>query len=48
MRTRLNPVGNARLTAVVGVLLLGPVAVELGTVLPGVHSLYFPNTGVGA
>jgi hypothetical protein len=35
---RLNPVGNARLTALVGLLLLGPVAVELATIVLGVHS----------
>jgi hypothetical protein len=34
----MNPLGNARLTAVVGVLLLAPVAVELATIVLGVHS----------
>lgn len=38
MARRLNPVGNARLTALVGLLLLGPVAVELATVVLGVHT----------
>jgi hypothetical protein len=47
VRARLNPVGNARLTAVVGVLLLGPVAVELGTVLLGVHPFMSWHVFVG-
>jgi hypothetical protein len=34
----LNPVGNARLTAVVGVLVLVPVLVELLTIPLGIHS----------
>jgi hypothetical protein len=38
MARRLNPVGNARLTALVGLLLLGPVAVELATIVLGVHT----------
>lgn len=47
MRTRLNPVGNARLTAMVGVLLLGPVVVELVTILLGVHSFMSLHVFVG-
>ena len=47
MRTRLNPLGNARLTGVVGVLLLGPVVVELGTILLGVHSYMSLHVFVG-
>jgi hypothetical protein len=47
MRQRLNPVGNARLTAMVGVLLLGPVAVESGTVLFGVHTFMSLHVFVG-
>ena len=47
IRTRLNPVGNARLTAMVGVLLLGPVAVELGTILLGVHTFMSLHVFVG-
>jgi hypothetical protein len=33
----LNPDGNARLTALVGAFLLAPVAVEVATILLGVH-----------
>jgi hypothetical protein len=33
-----NPDGNARLTALVGAFLLAPVAVEVATILLGVHS----------
>jgi hypothetical protein len=47
MRHRLNPVGNARLTALVGVLLLGPVAVELATIVLGVHSFMSLHVFVG-
>lgn len=47
MRGRLNPVGNARLTAVLGVLLLGPVAVELATIVLGVHSFMSLHVFVG-
>jgi len=47
MRRRLNPVGNARLTAIVGVLLLGPVAVEVGTILLGVHTFMSLHVFVG-
>jgi hypothetical protein len=38
MQRRLNPDGNARLTAVVGILLLAPVVVELATIVLGVHT----------
>jgi len=38
MSSRPNPLGNARLTALVGLLLLGPAAVELATIVLGVHS----------
>jgi hypothetical protein len=34
----MNPDGNARLTAAVGVLLLLPVLVEIATILLGVHT----------
>jgi hypothetical protein len=47
MRKRLNPVGNARLTAVVGALLLGPVIVELATIVLGVHSFMSLHVFVG-
>ena len=47
MRKRLNPVGNARLTAMVGVVLLGPVIVDLGTILFGVHSFMSLHVFVG-
>ena len=47
MRKRLNPVGNARLTATVGVLLLGPVVVELATILLGVHTFMSLHVFVG-
>jgi hypothetical protein len=46
-RNRLNPLGNARLTALVGVLLLGPVALELATVVLGVHSFMSLHVFVG-
>jgi hypothetical protein len=47
MRARLNPVGNARLTALLGVLLLGPVVVELATIVLGVHSFMSLHVFVG-
>ena len=47
MRTRLNPAGNARLTATVGVLLLAPVLVELATIVLGVHSFMSLHVFVG-
>ena len=47
MRSRLNPGGNARLTAVLGVLLLAPVAVELATIVLGVHSFMSLHVFVG-
>jgi hypothetical protein len=43
----MNPLGNARLTAVVGVLLLAPVAVELATIVLGVHSFMSLHVFVG-
>jgi len=46
-RARLNPLGNARLTALVGVLLLGPVLVELATIVLGVHSFMSLHVFVG-
>src|SRR5690242_15252417 len=46
-RNALNPVGNARLTALVGVLLLAPVAVELATIVLGVHSFMSLHVFVG-
>lgn len=47
MRDRLNPLGNARLTALLGVLLLGPVVVELATIVLGVHSFMSLHVFVG-
>ena len=47
MRSRPNPLGNARLTALVGLLLLGPVAVELATIVLGVHSFMSLHVFVG-
>jgi hypothetical protein len=44
---RLNPVGNERLTAVVGVLLVVPILVELATVLLGVHTFMSLHVFVG-
>lgn len=43
----MNPDGNARLTGAVGVLLLAPVAVELATVLLGVHTFMSWHVFVG-
>ena len=43
----MNPLGNARLTAVVGVLLLAPVVVELATIVLGVHSFMSLHVFVG-
>jgi hypothetical protein len=42
-----NPDGNERLTAVVGVLLLAPVLVEVATVLLGVHTFMSWHVFVG-
>lgn len=38
-RHALNPLGNERLTAAIGVLLLAPVLVEVATIVLGVHPL---------
>jgi hypothetical protein len=43
----MNPVGNERLTAAVGLLLLAPVAVEVVTILLGVHSFMAVHVFVG-
>ena len=42
-----NPVGNERLTAAVGLLLLPPVVVEIATVLLGVHTFMSVHVFVG-
>ena len=47
MRRRLNPDGNERLTAAVGVLLLVPILVELATILLGVHTFMSLHVFVG-
>lgn len=44
---RLNPDGNERLTAAVGLLLLVPIVVELVSVLLGVHTFMSPHVFVG-
>lgn len=44
---RTNPDGNERLTAAVGVLLLAPIAVELATILLGVHTFMSLHVFVG-
>ncbi len=43
----MNPDGNERLTAAVGVLLLAPVAVEVATILLGVHTFMSWHVFVG-
>ena len=43
----MNPDGNKRLTAAVGVLLLAPVLVEVATVLLGVHTFMSWHVFVG-
>jgi hypothetical protein len=43
----MNPDGNARLTAAVGVLLLLPVLVEIATILLGVHTFMSWHVFVG-
>jgi hypothetical protein len=43
----MNPDGNERLTAAVGVLLLAPVVVEIATVLLGVHTFMSWHVFVG-
>ena len=44
---RLNPVGNERLTAAVGLLLLAPILVEVATILLGVHTFMSVHVFVG-
>ena len=46
-RRRLNPDGNERLTAAVGLVLLVLTVVELGTVLFGLHQFLSPHVFVG-
>ena len=43
----MNPAGNERLTAAVGLLLLAPVAVEVVTILLGVHTFMSVHVFVG-
>jgi hypothetical protein len=42
-----NPAGNARLTAAVGLLVIVPVVIEVGTVLLGVHTFMSLHLFVG-
>ncbi len=44
---RLNPIGNERLTAAVGLLLLAPILVEVATILLGVHTFMSVHVFVG-
>jgi hypothetical protein len=44
---RLNPVGNERLTAAVGLLLLVPILIEVATILLGVHTFMSVHVFVG-
>ena len=44
---RLNPAGNERLTAAVGLLLLAPILVEVATILLGVHTFMSVHVFVG-
>jgi hypothetical protein len=44
---RVNPVGNERLTAALGLLVLAPVIVELATILLGVHTFMSLHVFVG-
>lgn len=44
---RLNPAGNERLTAAVGLLLLVPILVEVATILLGVHTFMSVHVFVG-
>jgi hypothetical protein len=46
-RERMNTAGNERLTAAVGLLLLAPVAVEVVTILLGVHTFMSVHVFVG-
>jgi hypothetical protein len=43
----MNPTGNERLTAAVGLLVLAPVAVEVATILFGVHTFMSVHVFVG-
>ena len=43
----MNPAGNARLTAAVGLLVLAPVAIEVATILLGVHTFMSVHVFVG-
>ncbi|HSC51917.1 MAG TPA: hypothetical protein VLD16_16765 [Gaiellaceae bacterium] len=47
IRGRLNPAGNARLIAALGVLVLAPVLVELAMIVLGVHSFMSLHVFVG-
>ena len=47
VRSAVNPDGNKRLTAAVGVLLLAPVLLEIATVLLGVHTFMSWHVFVG-
>jgi len=42
-----NPAGNERLTAAVGLLVLAPIAVEVATILLGVHTFMSVHVFVG-
>jgi hypothetical protein len=44
---RVNPAGNERLTAAVGLLVLVPVLVEVTTILLGVHTFMSVHVFVG-
>jgi hypothetical protein len=44
---RVNPEGNERLTAAVGLLVLAPVGVEVATILLGVHTFMSVHVFVG-
>jgi hypothetical protein len=44
---RVNPAGNERLTAAVGLLLLAPILVEVATILLGVHTFMSLHVFVG-
>jgi hypothetical protein len=46
-QTRVNPDGNERLTAAIGLLLLAPILVEIATVLLGVHTFMSWHVFVG-
>lgn len=47
MRNQPNPDGNERLTAAIGVLLLLPIALELATIVLGVHTFMSLHVFVG-